>query len=231
MRHSGRIALAASLLLGSQLFVSSSSAAAIQVLSAADLNSADSTTPYPGVHGDMFASPLAIPAGGDTVTFAFPSGTFNRESEGNGFTADFAPGTPLLVPQSTDFFDINFASGVTEAGLQVETGYTGFLGIETITAFDGATQLGQWSVSGTNNGAANGSAPFLGVRAGGGDVITRLRISNVVPDVPEFAFYFGFGPVTFGSPANAVPEPATVFLVLAALALLPLAGRLQRNRS
>ena len=107
----------------------------------------------------------------------------------------------------------------------VQSGYVSTLGRETLTAYNGSTALGSWTVSARNNGTGDGSAPFLGVRTTDGDLITRLRVSNRVGGT-EFDYYFGIGPLTFAAaPLQTVPEPATILLFAGALPILRLYRR------
>jgi len=222
-----RFALAASLLLGSHFAALSAHAAAIQLFAPADLSPADTTMVYPGAPNTVLPSPLTLAADANTLTLISPFGYFRRSAQGTGFTADFLPNTPLLVPQSSSYLDITFASGITEAGLQVQTGYVSSFGSETLTAYNGSTTLGSWTISARNNGTGNGTAPFLGVRATDGDLITRLRVSNRVGGT-ELDYYFAVGPLTFAAASpQPVPEPTTILLFVVALLVL----RLQRHRA
>jgi len=108
---------------------------------------------------------------------------------------------------------------------EVQSGYVSNLGSETLTAYNGSTALGSWTISTRNNGTGDGNAPFLGVRTTDGDLITRLRMSNRVGGT-ELDYYFGIGPLTFATaPLQPVPEPITVLLFACALPFLRLYRR------
>ncbi|MDQ6676894.1 MAG: hypothetical protein M3Z09_06325 [Acidobacteriota bacterium] len=219
-------ALAAGLLLGSCFAALPVHAAAIQLFGAADLGAPDITLTYPGIVNALISSPLTVVTTANTVTFVSPFGSFRHSAQGAGFNADFLPSTPVLVPQSSSYLDIIFGSGITEAGLQVQSGYVSSLpSRETLTAYNGSTTLGSWTISTRNNGAGDGSAPFLGVRTTEDDVITRLRVSNRV-GVTELDYYFGIGPLTFATlPLQPVPEPAPLLLFAFALPFCALSAR------
>lgn len=96
--------------------------------------------------------------------------------------------------------EIAFAAGVRAVGLRAQI------------------LLGTFTVSRLNGQLQNDSASFLGVRATGGDVITRLTVSGVVTQsgvADENDFFFG--------PIAYAPEPS--LFLLTCLAGLGLAAR------
>ncbi len=180
-------------------------AGAVQLTSAADLNSVDVTVPYPA--GTPFPSsfpavslpnPLILNAAGNTLTFSKPTGLFiistifpGQLSTGNAFGQFGAPIT------------IDFATGVTELGFLATPNFR-LPGFQfSFTAFNGSLALGTFNVA---TPPGRGSV-FLGVRATDADVITRLTVNHSIPD-------FAIGPVTFGGAAAApIPEPMTLLLL------------------
>src|SRR6266496_4992147 len=194
-------------------------AGAVQLFLPSQLNPGDTTAVYPQPAITTVPAPYVLAIGGNTLTIARTGGTtFSRVDQlpGLGWNGNFAPSTRLLWTGGTvtAFMDISFATGVSEIGLKAQAD---FFGPETFTfeAFNGATSLGLFTVSGTSDSNADDSAPFLGVRATGGDVITRLRVINTVAS--SNAGDFAISPVTFGGTAP-VPEPATMLLLGTGLA-------------
>lgn len=203
----------------------STHAGSVQLTSASQLNPSDTTITYPST-GVVVTSPggldpavglpnpLVIAAGGNTLTFSKPSGLFVA----NSFFGPNTLYTGNAYLQGSGPITIDFAEGVTEAGFLAFPNFTGPPGFSfTLTAFNGATLLGTFSVDtfGTSGGV------FLGVRATGGDVITRLVINHTIPD-------FAIGPVTFGT-AQPVPEPATLLLLSTGLAGVGAMARKRRK--
>jgi hypothetical protein len=182
----------------------------VQLISASQLNPADATatfpttgTPIPNTGASTVANPLVVSAGGNTLTFSKPTGLFvinsffgpGTLSTGNAFGQGGAPIT------------ITFAAGVTEAGFLARPNFSIPMFSFTFTAFNGQTALGTFSVS-----TPSGGDYFLGVRATGSDIITRLVVTHSIPD-------FAIGPVTFGpATTTAVPEPTTLLLLGTGLA-------------
>jgi hypothetical protein len=184
----------------------------VQLTSASQLNPADATatfpatgTPIPNTGASTVTNPLFVSAGGNTLTFSKPTGLFvinsffgpGTLSTGNAFGQGGAPIT------------IMFAAGVTEVGFIARPNFPNPTFNFTFTAFNGQTALGTFSVS---TPVAVGVDYFLGVRATGSDIITRLVVTHSIPD-------FAIGPVTFGpATTTAVPEPTTLLLLGTGLA-------------
>jgi hypothetical protein len=199
------------------------SADIVQLFSPAELNGSDTTAIYTtGADGDHFPSPYVQVAGTNTLTFSdAPTVGFLRVDQGNSWTGAFPNGTRLLwgIDSAGGFSyggsdTISFANGVTEAGLQVQQdrpNNTTF----TATAFNGVTSFTPITVT-VPAGTGAGNLGFIGFRATGSDVITKIVISSVDSSDTTFNNDFAFGPVTFG--IAAVPEPS--ILVVASLGAL-----------
>jgi hypothetical protein len=190
-------------------------AGAIQLTNPNQLDPKDTTAIYPQAEGDLVPSPYMQAAGGNTLTFKTAGNTpFLRLDQGSGWNGDFPAGTKLLYTNGPfGPVDISFATGVGEMGVLAQSNIPATHTF-TITAFNGAASLLTWTVPG------DGFASFIGVRATGSDVLTRIHIAGDDED-------FALGPVTFGSPA-AVPEPST--LALSALGACGLLAHRWRRR-
>src|SRR4051794_8352569 len=87
--------LALALLAG---WVRQAGATIIQLTSPAGFNGVDTTATYPGNDGDVLTSPLAVSAGGNTLTFTNTGGQFLRVDQGTSWTPGAYPnGTKLLL--------------------------------------------------------------------------------------------------------------------------------------
>lgn len=187
---------------------------------------------------DLLPSPHVVVTADNVVTFSLAAGDWRRLDEGVNVVSDFAPGTHLLYTNRNNGLDLQgqgsiggggsgpaeiaFAAGVRAVGLRAQMQVLGF---ETLTfsAFNDLTLLGTFTVSRMNGQLQNDSASFLGVRATGGDVITRLTLSGVVTQAgEEHENDFFFGPIAYA------PEPS--LLMLTCLAGLGLAARRRRGR-
>src|SRR5215831_8598977 len=110
-------------------------------------------------------------------------------------------GSPLVI---------TFSTPVSEVGFQAQdTWYTRQQ--FTVVAYNGATALGTIVVDDENGfrmstPAADGHAPFVGVRASCGSVITSIQVSaGDGPPGSNIDGWFGIGPMSFGSFSVAVP--------------------------
>jgi hypothetical protein len=221
MRHNivGLAALA--LLLGG---VSRAQAGFVQLTSASQLNSGDTTAIYTGSDGDVEASPYSITAGGNTLTFTTADGgNMVRADQGNSWNPGAFPnGTKLLVsvdPNSGigSAITITFSTGVPELGLSVQQS------APTETTFTATVSGTAPSLMGTvvvPDTGGNGSLGFIGFAGTSGSLITSLVISSSDGNSADDS-QFAMGPVTFGPPIiTVIPEPST--LALAGSAVLGL---------
>jgi len=173
-----------------------------------------SETIFHEAHIDLLSSPYVVLTSDNVVTFTLAVGEWRRLDEGVNVFSDFLRGTGLLYTNQNNGFDLNgqgsvggggsgpveitFAEGVRAVGFQAQTDV---LGGETFTfsAYNDSELLGTFTVSRDPNGQhEDGSASFLGVRATGRDVITRVVVSSVVfqSNLP-FENRFFFGPVSY----------------------------------
>ena len=177
---------------------------------------------------DILSSPHVVITADNALTFVLAVGDWRRLDEGVNVVSDFAPGTHLLYTNNNNGQDLTgqgsiggggsgpaeivFAEGVRAVGFKAQSQV---LGLETLTfsAYNDLTLLGTFSVTRVIGQQQNDSASFLGVRATGTDVITKIVLSsNVLAPTGPHANDFFFGPISY------VPEPSLVALLsLAAL--------------
>ena len=112
---------------------------------------------------------------------------------------------------------ITFAQPVDEFGFQ---GVGAYIAPYTLTydVYNQTSLLGEYTVSSINKALPSDVAPFLGARATGGDVITKVVVSAVTGGDPN---NFGVGDVTYWPPRRVArcPPPNPAPLALAALGL------------
>ncbi len=205
---------------------------AIQLFSAAELTPGAGVAVYPpvtpGFSGSFFRSPLVVRAGVLSITLSTANtvgGTLLRVDQGIGFFGDFPTGTRLIqtVNQSglpTAPLTIDFSTGVREFGLNAENAVTAQDAFSTFSfsVFNGATLLRTFNRFAPDYVGAIPFGPlFLGARATGGDLITRVVINGAssITDadgdgVPDNLAQndFAIDPIRV-----VVPEPATILLL------------------
>lgn len=209
-------------LLSFLLFISNAQAALIQLTSPAGLQASDTTLVYPDADGSSYSGSVSYSAGGNQLTISTGQ-TLTRYVVGTDYSVTaFANGTPILssgyVFANNPGGTLSFSSGVSELGFTFEDANYGDY-TAAFTAYDGTRALGTY----TANGNDYLSLAFIGVAATGGDLITRLDLSDNAGNA------FTFGPISFatgtagngGSPAQ-VPEPASLILAMLGLGFMTL---------
>ena len=166
---------------------------------------------------------------GLVVTVSQPEYEFGLALEGlpgneNGsWKGDFLPGQYLLANINSPFaLTLSFSQPIFGAGLQIDPGLIGGTLPEGftayVTAYDGATVLGQFSTTGTRTLNEDGSAPFLGVASDTAD-ITSLSYSVFVQFNGSTESYYAMNFLSLETVAP-VPEPSSTMLTISGLALL-----------
>jgi hypothetical protein len=201
-------------------------ASAIQLNSPSDLSAGGTEVTYPNV----LPNPLAfdLDAGAVTLTFSTP-GFFNVFEQDGSFAPDFPPNSILLADLQEGPLTISFSSGILEFGLFAQGLFTDVPEAFTFSVFNGASLLNTFTVGPDDNAGIPGVALFIGSRATGGDLITRLTITNTGSSDEFFDPSFVIGPITLGEAAAAEPVPEPGTLMLLGSGLLYGARRLRRR--
>jgi hypothetical protein len=152
-----------------------------------------------------------------TVATGGSGPSFKRLDQGNGFSGDFAPGTPLLATNSLGSLDIKFPTRVHGAGAFVEHATLGSF-TQYVLALSGTTVVAEFTVDETNDHLGNGTAGFIGVLSDQ-DNITEVFFDS-----------FRGGNTVSAGPLIAVPLPAGLAMAVSSLPLVWLTARaLRRN--
>ena len=168
-------------------------------------------------------------ASGLIVTVSQPEYEFGLALEGlpgnqNGWwKGDFLPGQYLLANTNSPFaLTLSFSQPIFGAGVQIDPGLEGGQLPEGftayVTAYDGATVLGQFSTTGTRTLNEDGSAPFLGVVSDTAD-ITSLTYRVVVQFNGSTGSDYAMNFLSLETSAP-VSEPSGILLAASGLALL-----------
>jgi len=175
----------------------------IQVSSFSELISHHSVVAigFPGLSpGQLVPSPYVVVIPGiNTITYSVPTGSLQFLS-----LMQFQPfQTGALSNLANGPITIDFMLPVDAVGFQLQSlaGPTTF----SIQAFNGATFLGTFSVSGETS--------LLGLVTNSGDVITRLIVSG-----GEGSGFFAIGTTELHNAPAPIPEPATLLLLGTGLA-------------
>jgi hypothetical protein len=191
----------------------------------------DTIAIYPQADGTVYEvpTPYVLSAGGNTLNFGtelygiykqcavgMPINTPNTWGSWLGgyaigncatgkFAGNFLPGTKVLVQFYPVPIDITFANPVSDVGFEAEVIWWHWQAFQ-LTAFNGSTELGTIIVGGNGVSlsapAADGLAPWVGVHATCGNVITRVQVIMT----QGYEWGFGIGPVSFGSYSVAIPS-------------------------
>src|SRR5581483_11260079 len=188
-----------------------------QLLSPDQLGSAVITADFPDDEQAVLDYPYVVKTADNTLTFTNGSPIVKNEwtrlnqfdpDTGTGLVlANFAPGTKLLLANSTSQFTVTFAAGVKKVGFFANVAP---LGPEEFRfeVFNGARSLGSYTVHGISSQSyAQNPAPFIGVIAQGNEVITRLTLNVTLPPPDALEIGFAISTVRYRSvhPVSARP--------------------------
>ncbi len=169
-----------------------------------------------------------LSVGGIDVSVSNPSGTLQRQDQGNVWGGDFLPGTPLLWTNfSPGPLEINFSTPVSGFGVNIQSGLNGLF-TATVRVFDALDNLlGQFSITDTSDGTAAGTAPFLGVLSTSNDITKALYFISDPPTGCNFNGDFAIGPLQCQT--STVPLPSS--LILMGTGILWLYGEIRRRKT
>jgi hypothetical protein len=156
---------------------------------------------------------------------ASDSGALERRDEGSGWIGVFNLRDHLLWNQDNgNAIDIHFNTPISLGGAQIQDDFFGVYSgcIQALGSF-GSSPV--FCVQGTNNGAEDGSAPFIGIQDTTGANITDLLFTTTEDNTPPNSTAINQLSFTSGG-KGVVPEPIT--LVLFGSGLLGL-GRARRK--
>jgi hypothetical protein len=135
----------------------------------------------------------------------------------------------LLADLQQGPLTISFLTGIRELGFFAQGLFPDVPEAFTFNVFNGASLLNTFTVGPNDNAGIPGVALFIGARATGSDLITRLTINNTGSSDEFFDPSFVIGPITLGEAATGEPVPEPGTLVLLGSGLLYGARRLRRR--
>ena len=143
---------------------------------------------------------------------------------GSCWSGGFTTGDWLLFGHGATSYDLEFSEAIEGFATQAWFNYFGQDGQIRITAFDGSTQVGQYSITTGGGGAANeNQASVVGI---GGVAFNRLQILSM-PGQGQ-ASEFALNQVTLGT-STVVPEPSTYALMAVGLGAMAVLARRRKN--
>jgi hypothetical protein len=220
------------------LSVSPSYAAVIGVNSASSLGANDAIDweqlPIPvGQSGALYTGPMRVfSTDGNVATVSVGGNNIFAsaiQAPGGITYANFPPGMHLIdSSHNYEGITISFRHPVYGGGAQIQAAYYGAF-TATVTAFDGAHELGTYSVAGTTTtDGLNNPAPFIGLLSDSPDITSLVFFADSVssPDETLLGTLFlnvrvhpGHGhhhhlDADLLDPAAGVPEPSTWAMLL-----------------
>ena len=202
-------------------------ASAVPVTSRAALAGNDSISwgQLGGSMTDILVATDVTTAGGLVASVSNPSGPLVRFDEGDGiYSGNFALGDPLLA---TLFIpgpiSIDFSTGLSRIGAQIKANDFGsFNGV--LKVFDANNLLLETQTfAGLSNSLQDNSAIFIGIARVTAD-IDRVEFNITGSTSPDFAIN------QVDLQVGVVPEPATLAMLLAGLALVGTATARRRTQ-
>jgi len=187
-------------------------ASAIQLTAVSELSPGGIEVTYP----DVLPNPsgFVIVDGALTLGFSTP-GLLNVFAQDGSFAPDFPSNSNLLADLQEGPLTISFLPGVREFGFFAQGLFPDVPEAFTFSVFNGGSLLKTFTAGPNDNAGLPGVALFVGARATGGDLITRMTISNTGSSDEFFDPSFVSGPITLAEAAAAqpVPEPSSMLLL------------------
>ena len=194
-----------------------------QVFSRAGLDANDSLDwSVLGPEGTVYAGGFTTTTSGGLPVTGSGAVNFGVFAEPNTWAGNFNPGDSVLFNGNefdSDFTNqpltLSFGVAIEGVGLQIDQSNIGLF-IGSLTAFNGATNLGTFTVDGTMNAQNDNSAVFLGISD------TAQEITSIVVTTTDGSFAINQLSLVDGP---RTPEPSSFGLAALGLGLIVTACR------
>jgi hypothetical protein len=197
-------------------------ASAIQLTDASQLSAGGVVVSFPTAP----PNPFQVDASGVSLSFSTPI-AFNEFDQDGSFAPEFPIGSTLLFNLAEGPLTIDFAPGIPEVGFFAQGFMVDTAQAFAVDVFNGSSLLTSFLVGPDPNAGFPGTALFIGARAFGPDLITRLTIGNTaLSDDPSFVI----GPLTFSEAIAAEPVPEPTSLLLLGSGLIAAGVKRRRTR-
>ena len=139
------------------------------------------------------------------------------------FAGNFSPGSVLLDTNSPGQGPVDLAfnlpMGIYGVGFQIQSAAYGPFEAE-LQAFDGATVLSTFFLTGNSNAEENNTAIFLGLKDLTGPNITSIKYTTFNCSGPDCRSFYSNWLALQTTATSSVPEPGTLMLLSSGLGIL-----------